>query len=213
MALSNYSDLLASITSWMARVDLSGSAADFVTLAEARLNRELNPVETDATLTGTVGSRAIDITTQKCVEPIALFLAKSGEDERELVKKTDGTFPYLTESGEPAIWAIDGDEINFDRTLDQAYPFRFRFRQRFALSDTQPTNWLLTNHPDVYLASCLIWGGLFTKNTGYASPFFTALEVGIPEVRNIIAQKKRAVATVDPGLAYRAGYFYNGYNE
>lgn len=91
--------------------------------------------------------------------------------------------------------------IDFDCLLDQAYSFRFRFRQKFALSDSATTNWLLTNHPDVYLAGVLIWGGVFTQNSQFSATFSAILETGIPSVKSAIAQSKRGVATVDPALS------------
>ena len=41
MAISTYAELQTAVTDWMARSDLSGNAADFITLGEARLNRKL----------------------------------------------------------------------------------------------------------------------------------------------------------------------------
>lgn len=193
MAISTYDELKAAVTNWMARGDVAGDAGDFVMLAEAHLNRELKPIEQDATLAGTASSRSIDISSLSCVSPIALFLAETGRDEVELTRKQDGTFPYIETSGRPSIWAIDGSNIDFNRKLDAAYPFRFRYRQRFALSDSAPTNWLLTNHPDVYLAATLVWGGVFIQSSPQAGTFGQILSEGIPSVRNAIAQKNRAV--------------------
>jgi hypothetical protein len=201
MAISNYTELKASVGNWMTRTDLAGEAAEFISLAEAALNRELDPVETDVALTGTISSRRIDIASTSCVEPIALFLAEAGCDEIELTPRTDGTFPYTVTADRPSVWAIDGANIDFDCPLDKAYPFRFRLRQRFALSDAQPTNWLLTNHPDVYLAAVLVWGGVFIQDDPTASRWVSILSNGIPSVRNIIAQGKRALLSVDPVLA------------
>lgn len=200
MALSTYSDLKSAVSSWMARSDLGGSAADFIVLGEAGLNRELNPVEIDATLTGTAGSRMIDISGQSMVEPLALFLAEDGEDEFELTRKQAGTFPLIDSSGKPSIWSINGTNIQFDRELDAAYPFRFRFRQKFALSDAATTNWLLTNHPDLYLAATLVWGGVFTQDDPTAARWVTLLKTALASVRNIIAQSNRSALTVDPAL-------------
>jgi hypothetical protein len=200
MSITNYSELQTAVTNWMARADLSGDAAEFIALAEARLNREIPAVETDATLTGTLDSRRIDISSNNCVEAIALFLAEADTDEVPLLRKADGTFPYLDASGKPRIWSIDGENIDFDRPLDAAYPFRFRFRQKFALSGSATTNWLLTNHPDIYLAATLIWGGVFIKDTPYAALFSGALDKGISDVVNLLAQKNRGILTVDPAL-------------
>jgi hypothetical protein len=208
MAITTYSELQTAVTNWMARSDLGGEAADFIALAEARLNRELKPVVSDIDLTGTIDSNRIDISAHSVVSPMALFLAESGSDEVPLLRKMDGTFPYLDASGRPSIWSIDGTNtyIDFDRPLDAEYPFRFRARTRFALSDSAPTNWLLTNHPDVYLAATLVWSGLFTRTDSVVSSFVAILDDGIDGVRNQLAQQNRAVLTVDPALLCPTAY-------
>ena len=206
MAITTYSELKSAVTNWMTRGDVASQAAECISLAEAGLNRELSPIETDATLAGVVDSRSIDISALSMVEPIALFLAQSGYDEVELKPMDDGTFPYVVTSGYPRIWAIDGTNIDFDRPLDTAYPFRFRYRQRFALSDAAPTNWLLTNHPDVYLAATLVWGGVFIQDDPAASRWVSLLNSALPSVRNIIVQSRRGTLSVDPALQLRPRY-------
>lgn len=210
MAISNYSDLLSSVVVWMDRAGLSGDAQDFVRLAEARLNRELDPVELDSTITGVTDSRRIDVSALLVEEAVALFLAEAGLNEAQLTQKGDGTFPYLTNAGRPSYWAMDenNEYIDFDRPLDGDYAFRFRFRQRFALSEAESTNWLLTNHPDVYLAAVLVWGGLFIRDNPYAVSFKAVLEEALPEIRHQIAQSKRGTLTVDRGLMGVGGRRY-----
>lgn len=201
MAISTFAELQTAVTDWMARSDLSGSAEDFITLAEARLNRLIPAVETDVTLVGTEDSRAIDVSANSVVSPLALFLIDpSTSDEIELTQKADGTFPYDATSGEPRFWAMDGDNINFDCPLDDDYSFRFRIRQRFALSDSATTNWLLTNHPDVYLNAVLLWSGIFIKDGQQGQAFKSLLDEGIAEVQQIIAEQNRAVLSVDNAL-------------
>lgn len=206
MAITNYTELKAALPNWMTRGDLASQSAECISLAEASLNRELNPVEVDTTLTGIVSSRSIDITALNCVDPIGLFLASAGVKEIEVTRKQDGTFPYRSTNGYPRYWAIDGTNIDFDCPLDQAYPFRFRFRQRFALSDAAPTNWLLTNHPDVYLASVIVWGSVFIQDAPSIQTWVSILNSALPSVRSIIAQSNRAIATVDPALMRRPLY-------
>lgn len=207
MAISTFAELKTAIADWMARSDVSGSAADFITLAEGRLNRELNPVETDTTLTGTLNSRRIDISSLSLVAPIALFLVDG--DEIELTQRSDGTFPYDDTSGQPSLWALDGTNIDFDRPLDEAYSFRFRYWGRFALSDAAPTNWLLTNHPDIYLAATIVWGGAYIEDMNKIAFYKGILDEGIPSVRSVIARKKRGMLTVDPALHAMRPYYSN----
>ena len=214
MAISTYAELQAAFTDYLARDDISGNATTAIALAEARLNRLIPAVETDAALTGTLDSRRIDVDANNVVSPIALFLVDpSTSDEEELTQRSDGSFPYDDTSGRPRFWAMDGDEaIDFDCPLDQAYSFRLRFRQQFTLSDAAPTNWLLTKHPDVYLAATLMWGGVFTQDSGFGQTFSAILDRGIPSVKSIIASGKKGILTVDPALRGRRSH-YDGIND
>jgi hypothetical protein len=200
MTFATKANLKTNVLDYMARNELTGNVDDFITLAEARLNRELEAVEVDTTLTGVVDSRSIDISSLSMVEPIALFLAEVGCDEVMLTPKVDGTFPYIDSSGRPRYWAIDGDNIDFDRPLDGAYPFRFRYRERFSLASDGSTNWLLTNYPDVYLAAVVTWGFIFLLAPEKTAFYKAILDDALPSVKHIIARKKRAVLTTDPML-------------
>jgi len=200
MPISNYTQLKQAVSDWMARADVLGNVEDFIALGEAGLNRALNPVETDATLTGATGSRIIDISSLAMVKPIALLIALTG-GETIMLPRADGTFPFMEDNGQPKIWAIDGTNIVFDRPCDSAYSFRFRRQERLALSDAAPTNWLLENHPDLYLAASLVWGGVFIKDGNYAASFKAVLGEMIPSIRSVIAQSKRGVLMVDPALS------------
>lgn len=209
MALSNYTELQAAALDWMERAGQTGQTADWVTLAEAKLNRKLGAVETDVTLTGTANSRTLDISALSIVEPIALFLAETGDDEVMVQPQANGTFPYLDATGQPRIWCIDGTNIEFDRQLDQAYPFRLVYQERFALS-VSGTNWLLTNHPDVYLAATMMWGGGYNADWQNGSVWKSMLEEAIPEIKNTIAQNKRGTLRVDRALTMNSRYWQYG---
>jgi hypothetical protein len=203
MALANYAGLQAEIMDWSTRGGLDDAKAPtFIALAEARLNRELGAVETDATLTGAIGSRELNISTLSVVQPIALFgRDPGGGDEWAVTNKPDGSFPYLEDTGRPTIWARDGAKIDLNRPCDQSYTFRLRYRQRFALSDAQPTNWLLTEHPDVYLAASLLWGAGYNEDWANGAAWKMTLEQAIPSIRHTIAENnRRGTLTVDRAL-------------
>lgn len=215
MALDTFANLKTSILDWMARSDLTGNVAEWITLAEARLNRELQPVEVDQSLTGVVDSREIDVSAYSIVEAMSLFLVDTAGDEDELTEKAD--FERRATSGVPRFWDYrphaSAGKIIFDCPLDTAYTFRLRYRQRFALSDSATTNWLLTNHPDVYLAASIVWGGGFTGDFTKAAGYKSVLDEALPEIRNIIAQSKRGVLTTDPALTNLRSSYYDGAND
>ena len=206
MAISTYGELQTAISEWMDRSDVSGKAADFITLAEARLNRLLKVVEADAQLTGTAGSRRIDVSALDVSEAVALWLTTHNDDQR-IVIRPDGSFPYHDSNGEPGFAALDDDNdaLDFDRPLDAAHTFRLRYRGRFALSDTAPTNRLLREHPDVYLAAALVWGGVFVKDDPQFARMAGMLEEYLAETGQELARDDRGELSVEPLFEAMAG--------
>jgi hypothetical protein len=198
MAISTYSELKAAIVDWMARSDLSGNAADFITLGEARLNRLLGQVGTTALLTGVAGSQTVDVTSLSVQEPQNLYLTQ-GESEYYLTPRALGSYSTTSIHGLPSIWSIEAKTITFDRPLDQAYPLRFVYLGRFALSDSAPTNDFLTENPDLYLAAAIVWGCTYTKDPAVAA-WKGALDEFTAEVATNNSRQKRSQLTVDPAL-------------
>ena len=87
--------------------------------------------------------------------------------------------------------------------------FLFRYRQKFALSDAVPTNWLLTNHPDIYLAAVLVWSGLLitAEDVGMWNAL---LQSGIATLKQLDAKADSDVELeVDPGLLVRRRYDFS----
>ncbi|WP_049732859.1 phage adaptor protein [Rhizobium ecuadorense] len=198
MSISNYSELKAAISDWMARSDLSGNAADFITLGEARLNRLLGQVATTATLSGSIGAQTLSIASLSVQEPQNLYYTQ-GETEWFLVPRALGTFSTTTIQGQPSMWAIEGSTISLDRPMIEAYSFRFVYLGRFALSDAAPTNEFLTNNPDLYLAAAIVWGCAYTKDATIQA-WKGMLDEFTAEVANENSRKKRSQLTVDPAL-------------
>jgi len=59
-------------------------------------------------------------------------------------------------AGRPQNYAVSGETILFGPAPDAAYAGRLTYIQTIpALGDSQATNWLLTDHPDVYLYGAL----------------------------------------------------------
>lgn len=206
MPLSNYTELQAAVLDWMERSGQTGQVPDWITLAEARLNRELGPVETNAALTGSVGDRSLSISGLAMVEPVALWIADPGsEDEQRIDPVAPANMAYIDTTGRPTQWCVDSEaNIKLNRPCDVAYAFRFRYRERFALA-TSATNWLLTNHPDVYLAASIVWGNAYNQDAGAASAWKTILDEAIPSIRSTIAKSRKGTLKVDPALTGRGG--------
>lgn len=207
MSITNYTELKAAVSDWMARSDISGNVADFISLAEARLNRLLGPVGTTATLTGVVGAHTLSIASLSVQEPQNLYVTE-GETEYFMVPRALGTYSTTTIEGRPTMWAVEADTITMERPLISAYSFRFVYLGRFALSDAAPINEFLTNHPDLYLAASIVWGCAYVKDQS-GTVWKQMLDEFTAEVAHDNARKKRSQLTVDPGLGTIGRYRYN----
>lgn len=211
MAITDYDGLKAAISSFMERNDVDGYVDDFIDLAEARLCRELRIDERDVILQGVADSRVIDITSLDLSAPIALFLIDTTDNrEYQIPYQPDGSFPYAEISGYPTTWTLENnDEINFDKALQTAWQFRFRYRKKFALSDDNPTNELLTDHPDIYLCACIVWGGMFTADDQMVASYSNPLAAFMNEQKKFKEREQRGQLKVDKSLTrtYNTGYY------
>ena len=199
MPFSNKGELLDSVIGWMDREDIIGDADDFLTLAEAGLNRELAALEVDTDLTGTLSSREIDLTGEGVNVPISLWL-QDGAGEIELLKLAPGTYQQTTSSGKPCAWSYQDDAIVFDCPLGSAYTFRLHHTVKFALDENTDTNWLLINHPDVYMSAVIVWGALFAIDSEMASMYASPLNSFVNAVNRSASKKRKGKLRVDTAL-------------
>lgn len=204
MAITSYAELQTAIQNWRDRSDtgFTDRVPEFIALAEARLNRKapVRLAETNTTLTGTTDSREIALP-DDFLEPIALFLTTSGQQER-LAPIIAGNYALTTTSGWPEAWMINGSNIDLNCPCDQAHTFLLRYRKRlFDLANTDP-NWLLTNHPDVYLWGSLVEAANWEDDDAAIAKYEVRLKRAEAEVRWMEARSKAvAPMRVDPALA------------
>ncbi len=177
MPLATYSDLKAEAASWLRRSDLTAEIPGFIALAEAQMNRRLRVRSMAARLAQSFGGEYADLP--------ADFLA-----ERELTVTAGGTahrLAYLApeqmdvctrtvSSGRPRFYGLYGGQLRLHPVPDQTYAGELVYLQAIpALSDANPCNWVLAQHPDAYLYGTLAqsapylraderlatWAGLF----------------------------------------------------
>jgi hypothetical protein len=155
VGLANYSQLLAAIAARLHRTDLTTQIVDYVTIAEKRLNRELNltDMEVEATLTAVVGSRNLTIPAL-FGQPIALYLT-SYLPRLELAFRLPEEMQVFSSNGPSKEWTIDGTFIKTDTPADSAYTYAFRYIGTSDIAATT-TNSVLTNYPELYLYGALI---------------------------------------------------------
>lgn len=165
MALANYTDLLASVASWMNRTDLTAVIPDFVTIAESRIARDLRirkQLVTD-TLTTSTTTRAVTLPSD-WLEFSSLTIDGTPSTILQAVttEHLNANYPEGGWSGKPIVFATEGDSVLFGPLPDAAYTVNIEYFARFASLATDSTNWLMTNHPKVYLSACMAEAATFT---------------------------------------------------
>lgn len=201
MAITNYTELQSAINNWGERNDSASQLQEFIAVAESRLNRELGSLEASQDIIGTIGSREIDISAYPVDGVTTLYFVDSDGDETEV---TPVAFPNLKRvgaSGQPTKWALrEMDTLVFDRQCNAAYSFRMAYDQKIRLSDAAPTNWLLTNHSDIYLAACMMWSGAFNEHLPGVANWKALLDEDLMAVKRELNKAKRTTLSTDPAL-------------
>lgn len=157
MALATYSDLKNAITGWLHRDDLSAQVADFITLAEARLNRDARMRQqlTTAALATVAATQTVALPT----DWLQFHRLRLSSPDRPLTFLPGGELGSMflaAEAGSPKHYTIESASLLLGPTPDSVYSIEAVYYARIpALSDAAPTNWLLTDWPSLYLYAAL----------------------------------------------------------
>jgi hypothetical protein len=178
MALSTYAELKASVADWLNRSDLTSAITDFVSLAEAQMERTLRTrqmiVRANATISDEYSALPDDYLEAKSFKltgtnPISPLVFQS-------INAMDDLQVTYTSSGQPKYFCVIGGQIRVLPVPDTSYVSELIYYAKLSkLSTSNTTNWLLTLSPDVYLYGSLlqaapylqddariqIWAGLY----------------------------------------------------
>ena len=159
MAISTYTDLKTSIASWLNRDDLTSVIPDFISLAEAGINRDLRHYKMIERADATLDSRYVQLPAD-WMETVRFSITSGNTYRLELVSRDD-MLEYRQKtadaSGRPRFYANIGDTIEVFPTPDADYTMQLQYYAKTpALSDSNASNWLLLDAPDVYLYGTLI---------------------------------------------------------
>lgn len=168
MAINTYSTLQTALANWLHHSNLTDRIQEFIALAEAMINDEVEIKEmqlTDDTLTASTSSRFVTLPTG-FNKPEELEITYSSQIwYPEYVDKADLKKHRDTTDGPPGYYTVWGSQLEFERVPDYAYSMTLDyFGKVSALSDAAPTNDVLTNYPDIYLYGSLVAGEPYLVN-------------------------------------------------
>ena len=179
MAITTYSELTTAIADWLNRSDLASAIPNFISLAEAQMSRQIRhrKMVTRATATMDTPYFAVPadwketIRFQLNTNPVTPLLYVTPE---QLLEDSQG----YSSAGQPMFFTTIGQQFEVLPQPDGSYDAELLYYSKLpALSDEAPTNWLLTESPDIYLYGALaqsapylkedertgIWAGLYQK--------------------------------------------------
>ena len=187
MAITNYTELKSTVADWLNRTDLSAVIPSFITLAESYFNQEER------------------LRNQKSiVRAIATFNAEyealPGDYLEMLNLSNQTTVPFqkvqflslnqwddykrdFTTLQVPKYYTIVGNQLQLlpipgsDITAEMVYYSKIQ-----SLSDSNTTNWLLTNHPEVYLYGTLIQAAPYLKDDDRVATWNALLEKSLDNI-------------------------------
>ena len=171
MALSTFTELKDAVADWLDRSDLTARIPDFITLAEARVNRDLRirAMEVRSTMTTTAGKQYFNLPTNYIqMRNIQLNTNPTTPLEYITPEMMDRLYGSST-TGKPRAYSLIGDEIQLAPIPDSAYYLEMAFYEKFTslgdgTSGTVTSNWLTLNAPDILLYGALMEAEPFIKN-------------------------------------------------
>ena len=170
MALDSYTNLKTAIANFLARDDLTSEIDDFIDLTEADLNRRLRIRAME-----NVSSFTIDSETEAL--PTGFLQVRSFH----LVQNPKIALQYMTpfhqyetkgssQTGTPKVYSIEGSNFRFSPLPDTSYTASLVFYIALdSLDGSTATNYILTNHPDVYLYGALYFASTFVRGMDQAT--------------------------------------------
>lgn len=177
MSITTYSELQTAAANWSGRSDLTSRIPEFISLAEAKMNRRLrvkNMVTVDPAfpITGEYvgvpanfgGVRTFYLNTNPIVH--LDFMADA------LMATTFGN----SGSGQPQKFNIQGSNFRFAPMPDATYSAHLAYYLKvpaLGSSGSATTNWLLTDHPDAYVYATLSELAGFAKDWDSAEKWIT----------------------------------------
>ena len=155
MGLANFGELKTSIAALLNRSDLTSKIPDFVTVLEARVNREVKFRNRRMEASSALAYSGTDEATLPTdyLEARTVVWQSSPRVRLELMSPSVFETTYPTDTpGTPQHYTIYGSTLQVGPFPNSTVGATLRYYQRLtSLSADSDTNWLLTYHPDVYL--------------------------------------------------------------
>jgi hypothetical protein len=191
---AGYAALAASVARWTHRTDLGDMIPEFLRLAEARIGKDLQLASQLVTvpLVQAAGVRGVLLpddwqafkSLARATEPDRL-LAYVPLEKMAVLEREQG-YPS------PRAYTIDGFTLITGPVVAAPYTLTVRYYARIPSLLLVDSNWLILNHPGIYLWSVLTEAMLYTQNVEQMAAYQQRYQ---QEVAQLIANEQRAASS------------------
>jgi hypothetical protein len=195
MAITTYSELQTAIANFLGRDDLTSRIPEFISLAEARMGRELKARSQEKRATATLV--ADDAYVSLPTDLRSVRLVKINTTPTEVLEyytpiKLNELYSDSV-SGKPRAYTIIGGEIKFAPVPDSSYTAEIVYMEGVPdLSDSNTTNTILTRHPDAYLYGALAAASVYLMDTANTQVYDSLFARAIAEIKREEDEGKHA---------------------
>ena len=186
MALTTYAELKTSVGDWLNRTDLATAISDFVSLAESQIERQLRTRQMIVRATASIGTEysavPADFLETKSLKLNTNPVTALQFDTVDALDTLSNT-TYLS-SGKPLRFTIVGGQIRVLPIPDGEYTAELVYYAKLAkLSNTNTTNWLLTQAPDVYLYGSLLQAAPYLQDDARIPVWSSLYQAGLDQLQ------------------------------
>lgn len=197
MAIDTYSTLQSAIAGWLVRGDLTARIPDFISLFEAHAQRVLRVRQMQARDTAPIGPGVEYGTVPDDWLETVTFSITDGTNTWWLEPKPDEVIDEAWDrTGRPRFYANVADSFRFYPSPDATYTGQLTYIAAIpALSDANPTNWLLDLAPDAYMAGAMVEAAPMLRDDDALQLWTTKRDATLQEVRRATRTKAGKLRT------------------
>lgn len=172
MTITTYAELQTAVGDFLNREDLTAIVPSFIDLAEADIARRVRHWRMETRLAVSYDAQFEDVPAD-WIETVSLYLTDgNGPYQLDLISRADmmdRRFQSADTGGRPSFYSMSGGQFELYPSPDEAYPGELLYVADIpALSDSNTSNWLLANAPDVYLYGALVHSAPYLKDDARA---------------------------------------------
>lgn len=185
MALTNYSELQNAVASWLHRTDLSVQIPDFIYLAEKKItnNIQSRQQEVSTNLTTSAGVASVSLPSDYGSLKNIQISGATNNVLKYIPDETYLSYNSTNQQGIPSHFTIQGNSILLSPVPNSEYTINIVYFQDVpSLSSTNPTNWILSKYPYIYLYGSLIEASVFVNDPEQVSFYQQKLDESLREM-------------------------------